>query len=126
MGLREVVQAAAATAVKAVGNIAVLSVYESFVSATYDTSTGVDTVAYSSTHDVLVIFSDFRIEQIDGQNVKAEDKIALIPQGLIPGVEPRENDRVVHGYPASAVAWKVQKVNVDPAGALDQLHVRKT
>lgn len=125
MGLRETVQAAAATAVKAVGNIAVSSTYESFVSATYNTSSGVDAIAYASTHDVMVIFSDFRIEQIDGQTIKAEDKIALIPQASISGIEPKENDRVVHGYPASAIAWRVQKVNVDPAGALYQLHVRK-
>ncbi len=121
MGLRETSQAAANSAVVALGNVAVSTTYQAFVSTTYNASAGTNVVTRTTTGSVSVIFHAFRLEQIDGVKVKPEDKIALIAQKQIPGVTPGVNDRVTEG----ATVWEVQRANVDPAGAMWELQVRK-
>ena len=121
MGLRETIQAAANSAIKATGNIAVSTTYQSFASTTYNASSGVQVTTRSTTGNVSVIFDAFRLEQIDGQNIKPEDKKALVAQKQIPGVTPGVNDRITEG----TTIWEVQGVRVDPAGALWELQVRK-
>ncbi len=121
MGLREIVQAAAGSVVKAVGNIVVSTNYQSFVSSSYNATTGVMTTTYSTVTGVSVIFDAFRLEQIDGQNIKPEDKLGLVAQVQIPGITPGANDLVSEG----TETWNVVKVRVDPAGAMWELQVRK-
>ena len=121
MGLREAIQSAAGAAVKAVGNVAVSTDYRSFVSSSYNTATGSTTTTHTTVEGVSVIFDAFRLEQIDGQKVKPEDKLALVAQTQIPGVTPDDNDQLTEG----AVVWNVMRVGVDPAGAMWELQVRK-
>ena len=121
MGLREAIQSAAGAAVTAVGNVAVSTDYRSFVSSTYGTAAGSVTTTYTTTAGVSVIFDAFRLEQIDGQKVKPEDKLALVAQTQIPGVTPDDNDQLTEG----TVVWNVMRVGVDPAGAMWELQVRK-
>ncbi len=121
MGLREAIQAATGAAIKATGNIAVSTTYQAFVSTTYNASAGTQVVTRTTTGGVSVIFDAFRLEQIDGQQIKPEDKLALVAQAEISGITPGVNDRITEG----STVWEVQRVGVDPAGALWTLHVRK-
>lgn len=121
MGLRETIQAAANSAVVALGNVAVSTTYQTHVTTTYNVSSGAQVTTRTTTGGVSVIFHAFRLEQIDGVKVKPEDKIALIAQKQIPGVTPGVNDRITEG----ATVWEVQRANVDPAGAMWELQVRK-
>lgn len=121
MGLRETIQAAANTAIVALGDVAVSTTYQKFVSTTYNASAGTNVVTRTTTGNVSVIFDAFRLDQIDGQNVKPEDKLALVAQKQIPGITPSVNDRITEG----STIWEVQGVQVDPAGAMWRLQVRK-
>ena len=121
MGLREAIQAATGAAIKATGNIAVSTTYQAFVSTTYNASAGTDVTTRTTTGGVTVIFDAFRLEQIDGQKIKPNDKMALVAQAQIPGTTPGLNDRLTEG----STVWEVHGVRVDPAGALWSLHVRK-
>lgn len=121
MGLREAIQAATGAAIKATGNIAISTTYQAFVSTTYNASAGTHTTTRTTTGGVSVIFDAFRLDQIDGQKIKPEDKLALVAQAEISGTTPGANDRITEG----STVWEVQGVKVDPAGALWSLHVRK-
>ncbi len=121
MGLRETIQNATGSAIAALGNVAVSTNYRAFVSTTYNASTGVATTTYTTVAGVSVVFDAFRLEQIDGEKVKPEDKVALVAQTQIPGTTPNDNDQITEG----TQAWNVVKVNVDPAGALWSLQIRK-
>ncbi len=121
MGLRDAIQNAVNSAIIATGDIAVSTTYETFGSTTYNASAGTNVTTRVTTGNVSVIFDMFRIDQIDGVNVKPEDKLALVAQKQIPGITPGINDRILEG----TVVWQVQRVNVDPAGAMWQLQVRK-
>lgn len=121
MGLREAMQKAAEATVGALGTVGVSTNYQAFASTTYNASAGSAVAAYSTTAGVTVIFDEFRLEQIDGEHVKPEDKKALIPSRSISGVTPKVNDRVVDGDGT----WTVVRVNADPAEALWTLQVRR-
>ncbi len=121
MGLRETIQNATGSAIAALGNVAVSTNYRAFVSTTYNASTGVATTTYTTTAGVSVVFDAFRLEQIDGEKVKPEDKIALVAQVQISGTTPNDNDQITEG----TKTWNVVKVGVDPAGALWSLQIRR-
>lgn len=121
MALRDAIKGAAKAAVDAVGDVAVSTNYEAFASTTYNASAGTNTPVYSTTAGVKVVFDEFRLEQIDGQNVKPEDKMALVPAKSISAVTPKTNDRIVE----NGATWNVQDVRNDPAEALWTLHVRR-
>ncbi len=122
MGLQETFKVAAKTVVDAFGDVGVSTNYESHTSSTYDASAGTNVATYSTTAGVTVIFDSFRIDQIDGQNIKPEDKLALLPAKNISGVTPDVDDRIIE----SGVVWNVVSVSTDPASALYQLQVRKS
>lgn len=121
MGLRDVLQNVAQTAIAALGDIPVSTNYLAHVSTSYNASAGTPTTTYSSTQGVTIVFENFRIEQVDGQNVKPEDKRALVAAKDITGVTPGVDDVIIEG----STTWRVQRVAVDPAGALYELQVRK-
>ncbi len=122
MGLRDTFKSAALTTVTAFGDVGVSTNYESHSSSTYDASSGTNVATYSTTAGVTVIFDSFRIAEIDGVNVKPEDKLALVPAKSISGVTPDADDRIIE----SGVIWNVVSVRTDPAGALFQLQVRRS
>lgn len=121
MGLRDTIQKAARTAVAATGDIAVSANYLAYSSATYNASTGSVAATYATVAGITVVFSGFRLSQIDGENIRPEDKKALIPALLVTGVTPKPDDQVV----ASGVAWTVINAGIDPADALHVLQVRR-
>jgi hypothetical protein len=122
MGLQDTFKTAAQTIVAAAGDIAVSTVYEAISSTTYNASAGTNAAVYSSVAGVSVIFDVFKLKQIDGDNIRAEDKMALIPAKSISTVTPSTDDRITQ----SGVVWRVLNVETDPAEALWTLHVRKS
>jgi len=123
MGLKETFQKAALAGVNAFGNVRASTIYVQVSSAsTYSASTGVQAVAESSTAGVMVIFDVFKFREIDNINVRADDKKALVPALSIPGIVPTPEDRIIE----SSAVWNVVAVEVDPAGALYTLQVRRS
>lgn len=122
MGLQAAFQRAAQTAIKAFGDVPVSTNYHAYVTATVAVTTGAQTVTYSTVAGVKVVFTDFKIGQVDGEMVKPEDKIALIAGLDLPGVTPGVNDQITHD---ASTTWQVQRVMLDAAGALYKLQVRR-
>ncbi len=121
MSLRDAFKTAAQQAITAFGDVAVSTNYLSHTTTSYNVTAGTDTTSYSTRAGVTVIFDEFRVVEIDGVAVKAEDKKALVPAKSISGVTPGVNDQIVEG----SVTWQVVNVRTDPAGALYELQVRR-
>lgn len=125
MGLQETFKSAAQTIVEAFGDVGVSTNYESIASTsatTYNASSGVAAAIYSTVAGVTVIFDVFSLRSIDGVNIKAEDKKALVPAKSISAIVPSTEDRIVVG----GVVWRVVNIKTDPAGALHEIQVRKS
>ena len=120
--LRAAFQKAAQQAVAAFGDVGVSTNYHSYSTATYDASAGSITATYSTISGVTVVFTSFKVHQIDGQLVRPEDKMALIPALNLTSVTPKVEDRIVED---ASVTWQVVRAGVDPAGALHKLQVRR-
>lgn len=122
MGLQDTFKTAAQTIVAAFGDVAVSTNYESISSTTYNASAGTNAAVYATVGGVSVIFDVFSLKEIDGENIRAEDKKALIPANSIAAVTPSTDDRIIQ----AGVVWRVMNVETDPAGALWTLQVRKS
>jgi hypothetical protein len=122
MSLRDAFQKAAQTAVRSFGDVGVSTNYHAYATTTYVASTDTNTTTYSTVSGVTVIFKDFALREIDGETVKPEDKMAILPALNIPDVTPGPNDRIMEDV---SVTWEVQHVRTDAAGAIHKLHVRR-
>ena len=122
MGLQTTFKTAAQTIVTAFGDVAASTNYEAITSTTYNASAGTNAAVYATVGGVSVIFDVFMLKEIDGENVRAEDKKALIPALSIPSVTPSTDDRIIEG----GVVWRVMNIETDPASALWTLQVRKS
>lgn len=122
MGLKETFQKAAKTAVTAFGNVAVSTNYEQYASTTYNASSGSQVVVFATVSAVSIIFERFEFAQIDGVDIKAQDKKALVPQNSISAITPKTTDRITQG----GIVWNIVNVRTDPAGALHEIHVRRS
>lgn len=122
MGLRDTVQNAAKTAISAVGDIAKSVTYVSMSKqSAYDPSSGDVWLEGTSYSDVSVIFAEFSAKEIDGEKIRATDEKALIAaKGFTP--TPKIGDRI---HKSSTDHWQVMDKDVDPAGALWVLQMRK-
>ena len=121
MSLRDSFKAGAKAVVEALGDVAVSSNYLALATTSYDASAGTPSNSYATSAGVSVVFSVFRLVEVDGELVKPEDKRALIAAKSISGVTPSVNDRIVH----DGQTWDVQRVESDPAEALWTLQVRR-
>lgn len=122
MGLKETIQNAAKTAVKAVGNVAASTTYVTLVTTVYNASAGAASTTYASTAGVQLLFTGFSFREMDGVIVKPEDKMAMIPVKYVSGVVCRPHDRI---YEQTSIVWEVVRANLDIAGAMWTLHVRR-
>lgn len=96
-------------------------VYTSVASADYDTSVGaVEEVVNSTQSNVYMIFTSYRLKDVDGQMVHINDQKAICP-ALDLNVVPTDLDYFV----ADSVRWDVKNVTTDPANAAWVLQVRK-
>ena len=129
MGLKETFQKAAQTAVKAFGNIAQGTTYESFASSPYNASAGTASTVFASAHDVDMVIGEFSFTQVDGINVMPQDKRAFVPKLDISGVceiTPKPKDRIITDACTDASAnWQVVNVSLDAADALYILQIRR-
>ena len=122
MGLRNTIKGVTEAAFKATGDIPVSTNYWQFVSATYDTSAGSNTAAYTTLAGISVIFQEFEIVEIDGQNIRPTDKQMLITAKSISSIVPSLNDVIR----VTTESWNVRGVKTDPADALWIAHVRRS
>jgi len=122
MSIRTLFQNAAVTAVRAFGDVAVSTNYEALSSATYNASSGAAVATRETVAGVSVIFDVFKLREVDGVKVRPEDKRAYIPAKVLSTVTPSVEDRIYQ----SGVYWNVVSVEIDPAGALYVLQVRKS
>lgn len=121
MGLRGAFGSVATAVVRAFGDVAVEAAYWSHASTVVDTSTGAATSIFATVPGVRMIVAGFTAKEIDGQVIRKTDQKGLVPAPNLPGVRPKESDRLVIG----SATWQVMGVKTDPAEALWQLHLRK-
>lgn len=114
MGLLDVVQRAAQTAIGVVGNIA--------ESATYTSLTYTNGQASGSTTlTVHAVRIDFDVAKVDGVNVLAQDRQYLIAGLDLGTIVPSQGDTLTLG----AEVWTVRRVQTDPAAAAYLMQVRR-
>jgi hypothetical protein len=95
-------------------------VYRSLGSTSYNATTDATTASFGSVN-VTAPFVDFEAKDIDGVEVIATDKKALIAASDISGVTPKKRDKL----DLADATWFVQDVKTDPATALWMLHIRR-
>jgi hypothetical protein len=123
VGIRETFQKGAKTVITAFGNVAVSTNYVAIASTgAYNASAGTVTVARTTVGGVKVIFDVFTIQEMDGADIRPEDKKALIAGKDLSTITPSVEDSIVEG----GVEWNVVRVFLDPAGALYQFQVRRS
>ena len=125
MGLQETFRKAAKTTIDAFGDVRVSTIYHSLASTsanTYNASTGVTAAVVATVGGVMVIFDVFSMREVDGVNIRAEDKKALVAQKSVSTITPVTGDRII----VAGITWKVVNVVTDPAGALYELQVRRS
>lgn len=116
MGIRETIQKGAVTAFKAVGNVIETCDYKSEGVPVYDPATGV-TTPVTTQPSLGFLFEDYTIEEKGDGTVPMQAVKASIPALSITG-EPTRGSQIVRTNPDFVPLWKVEDVNIDPAGAL--------
>lgn len=123
MGLDATFQQAARTAFGIFADVAVSARFESFVSTTYDASSGVaSTIRYSGM--TTAIFETYDRRLVDGERVKPQDVKALVLPGNIPRA-PKPDDRMHVVEAGCSVSYRIIDSSVDPAGALYIMQLRR-
>lgn len=129
MGLREIVQAAASTAIGAVGNIAIASTYVSVENeSAYDPGSDIVQIQGTEYEDIPIIYTDFTDEELqEGDDIQSTDqKVLIAANDLVTSasvkITPVVGDRI---HKTATDHWRVQSKNVDPADALWILQIRQ-
>jgi len=103
------------------GNIRTAVDYFSVASSDYSPSAGEVSESINSTQSsVYVIFTGYKIKDVDGSMIHINDQKAIIPTLDLTAV-PSDLDYLTVG----SVRWDVQNVKTDPANATWTLQVRK-
>jgi len=125
MGLADVVQKAAKTVFKAIGNIPLTCTYTDQGASVYDPATGgytyPDVVEYTG---LKFLFEDFTAKEIEdaGGVILSTDQKASIPQlNLTP--TPQIKDLITD---SDSVVWAIENIEKDSARALWVFQVRKS
>ena len=124
MGLADVVQKAAQTAFKMIGNIPLTCTYASKGASTYNTTTGLYTSMDVSYTGLSILFEDFTAQEITeaGGTILSTDQKASIPNlNLTP--TPKITDYITD---SNSQKWTVENVRIDPARALWIFQVRRS
>lgn len=121
-GYRELAQRLVGVALnKQLGDIPQPVVFRSMSPGAYNPTTGVAGATFGSTAVARALLARFDAKDIDGNVVKPTDQKVLIAAVDLPGVAPKTADKIG----ISGVDWLVQRVLLDPTGALHVLHVRR-
>ena len=124
MGLADVVQKAAQTAFKVIGNIPLACTYSSKGASIYNTTTGLYTFTDVSYTGLSILFEDFTVQEITeaGGAILSTDQKASIPNlNLTP--TPKITDYITD---SNSQKWTVENVRIDPARALWIFQVRRS
>jgi len=119
MGMKEDIQTFVKDGLLTLGNLQSTVTYYASGTPSYNATTGAVTVSQTA-YSILATLVRYRKEEIDGDAIRVEDKKALIAALNLP-VTPTLNDTLVDG----ANTWIVVGANIDPAGALWILQLRR-
>lgn len=130
MGLSAILQKAAQTTIRALGDVAQTITFYSLTAVTENNTTGVPARTETSTTS-RAILDAFTVEErqaaaagVPGRDpieIRSTDQKAIIAALDIPSVTPKASDRVV----IDSVSWEVFLVQTDPAGAAWVLGLRR-
>ena len=124
MGLADVVQKAAKTAFKVIGNIPLTCTYTSKGVATYTAATGVYTSTDVDYVSLAILFEDYLAKEITdaGGVILSTDQKASIPNlNLTP--TPKIKDVITD---PNSQKWTIEDVGIDPARALWIFQTRRS
>ena len=124
MGLADVVQKAAKTAFKIIGDIPLTCSYSSKGVATYNPATGTYTSTDVDYAGLAILFEDYMAEEItaSGGVILSTDQKASIPNlNLTP--TPKIKDVITD---SNNKKWTIENVGIDPARALWIFQVRRS
>lgn len=122
MGLAEAIQQAVASGFTALDNLRKSCNYHSTGIVKYDSSSGSYTETGGTDQpNLLVVFSSYSSEEIDGETIQKEDKKGLIPS-LSLTINPKLADYLIEDE--AGIRWDVKNFKVDPATALWTLQLR--
>lgn len=128
MGLKATIQAATVSAIAAIGDLANVAgiTYKQLTESEYNPTTGTTDKKILLYKNVTVTFVDFDRRLIDGVNIRPNDQRALIAGSTISFVPEAGGDELEFTNSRNRVeVWEVINVEIDPAGALYDLQIRK-
>lgn len=117
MGLRETIKKGAVDAFKAAGNVIEACTYKEQGVPVYSPGTGVAPIIAVTQSGLGFLFEDYTIEEKGDGKVPDEAVKASIPALSFNG-RPTRGSQIVRTNPDFVPLWKVEDVNIDPAGAL--------
>jgi len=123
MGLADVVQKAAQTAFKAIGNIPLTCTYVSKGTPVYNATTGAYTSTDTSYASLKILFEDYNAREIQdaGGVILSTDQKASIPNlSLTP--TPKITDTITD---SNSQKWAIMDILIDPARALWVFQTRR-
>lgn len=124
MGLADVVQKAAQTAFKAIGDIPLTCAYTSKGTSVYNPATGGYTSTDTDYAGLSILFEGYTAKEVDdaGGVILSTDQKASIPNlSLIP--TPKITDYITG---SDSKKWTIENVEIDPARALWIFQVRRS
>jgi len=124
MGLADVVQKAAQTAFKVIGNIPLTCTYSSKGVAVYVPATGAYTSTDTDYESLSILFEDYTAQEIteaDGVILSTDQKASIPNLNLTP--TPKITDVITD---SNSQKWAVQNVYIDAARALWIFQVRRS
>ena len=124
MGLADVVQKAAVSAFKAIGNIPITCTYTSKGTSVYDPSDGSYTSTDTDYEDLKFLFEDYTSEEImraGGAILRTDQKASIPNLNLTP--TPKIKDTITD---SDSAVWTVEDFKKDAARALWTFQVRES
>ena len=123
MGLAGQIQSAISSGFKAFDDIRKSCTYHSMGTISHDPSTSPPTEVETGGLDyteTLIIFTSYKLQDVDGSNIDINDKKALIVKSDYDFV-PKKTDYILDGTDR----WDVESIKIDPAEAMWVLQIRK-
>ena len=118
MGLQDVFQKAAQTAITAFGDVIASAVYESVQEPEYDIASG-EVTSQNTQHNIKLAFIEYTEQEKKDLHITTTDKKALLA-GISISFTPKADDIIID---EAGVRWVVVEPEVDPSGALWTLRV---
>lgn len=118
MNLRDRLAATADRLFTSFASVVVAGTYTRKTAAAYDPATGIVTPS-SKSLAVSVILDTWKQDQVDGDVIKAGDRIAKIRASEL-GAEPSTDDELQ----LPGQLWQVRNYSTDPGGIVFDIHIR--